>query len=140
MDDRPIDAACRMIADARAIGVYGCGREALQIKGFAMRLFHLGLPVSVVGDMTMPPLGRGDVFLVRFRSRRNLDGAGLIRGARGRRDESAVDRPAREQRGKAADFTLVIPAQTMANDQGARRPRSCRWVRCTKARCSCCSR
>ncbi len=28
-----------------------------------MRLFHLRLPVSVVGDMTMPPLGAKDVFL-----------------------------------------------------------------------------
>ena len=64
IDERPIDAACRMIAGARTIGVYGCGREALQIKGFAMRLFHLGLPVAVVGDMTMSALGRGDVFLV----------------------------------------------------------------------------
>ena len=40
-------------------GVFGCGREALQLNGFAMRLFHLGMPVSVVGDMTMPPLGAG---------------------------------------------------------------------------------
>ena len=53
-----------MLAGAGKIAVYGCGREALQIKGFAMRLFHLGLPVSVVGDMTMPALGKGDVFLV----------------------------------------------------------------------------
>ena len=53
-----------MLSQAGRIAVYGCGREALQIKGFAMRLFHLGLPVSVVGDMTTPPLGAGDVFLV----------------------------------------------------------------------------
>lgn len=29
-------------ADAPHIVVYGCGRGALQVKGFAMRLFHLG--------------------------------------------------------------------------------------------------
>ncbi|TIP59584.1 MAG: SIS domain-containing protein, partial [Mesorhizobium sp.] len=52
-----------MLASAGRIAVYGCGREALQVKGFAMRLYHLGLPVFVVGDMTAPPLGQGDVFL-----------------------------------------------------------------------------
>ena len=45
IDQGAIDQACRMLADARQILVYGCGREALQMKGFAMRLFHLGLPV-----------------------------------------------------------------------------------------------
>ena len=33
-------------------------------RGFAMRLFHLGRSVSVVGDMTTPALGKGDLFLV----------------------------------------------------------------------------
>ena len=64
IDEDAIDAACKMLAGAGRIAAYGCGREALQIKGFAMRLFHLGLPVSVVGDMTTPALGKGDVFLV----------------------------------------------------------------------------
>ncbi|TIM16399.1 MAG: 6-phospho-3-hexuloisomerase, partial [Mesorhizobium sp.] len=64
IDESRIDAACKMLAGARQIVVYGCGREALQVKGFAMRLYHLGLPVSVVGDMNTPPLGQGDVFLV----------------------------------------------------------------------------
>src|SRR6185312_2225171 len=64
IDDYSVDRACAMIADARRIGVYGCGREGLQLRGFAMRLFHLGRDVSVVGDMSMPPLGAGDLFIV----------------------------------------------------------------------------
>ncbi|TGV78360.1 SIS domain-containing protein, partial [Mesorhizobium sp. M2D.F.Ca.ET.145.01.1.1] len=64
VDGDRIDAACGMLVGARQIVVYGCGREALQVKGFAMRLYHLGLPVSAVGDMTTPPVGQGDVFLV----------------------------------------------------------------------------
>ena len=62
VDDTQIDAACEAMARAKRISVHGCGREALQIKGFAMRLFHLGMPVSVVGDMTMPPLGKATCF------------------------------------------------------------------------------
>ncbi|TGS55516.1 6-phospho-3-hexuloisomerase, partial [Mesorhizobium sp. M1D.F.Ca.ET.183.01.1.1] len=42
IDDTRVDAACEMLAGAGKIVVYGCGREALQLKGFAMRLFHLG--------------------------------------------------------------------------------------------------
>jgi 6-phospho-3-hexuloisomerase len=64
VDDIARDSACETLARAKRIGVYGCGREALQIKGFAIRLFHLGMSVWVVGDMTMPPLGEGDVFLL----------------------------------------------------------------------------
>jgi 6-phospho-3-hexuloisomerase len=33
-------------------------------RAFAMRLFHLEMPVWVVGDMTMPPLGEGNVSLL----------------------------------------------------------------------------
>lgn len=40
-DESRIDTACAMLAGANKIVVYGCGREALQVKGFAMRLHHL---------------------------------------------------------------------------------------------------
>ena len=29
-----------------------------------MRLYHLGLKVAVEGDMTTPPVGEGDLFIV----------------------------------------------------------------------------
>jgi 6-phospho-3-hexuloisomerase len=119
IDESRIDAACAMLAGANKIVVYGCGREALQVKGFAMRLYHLGLPVSVVGDMTTPPLGSGDVFLassgpgetstvlILMQVARDAGAAVLLLTAQG---ESSAAR--------LADFTLLIPAQTMADDQG----------------------
>jgi 6-phospho-3-hexuloisomerase len=33
IDESRIDAACAMLAGANKIVVYGCGREALQVKG-----------------------------------------------------------------------------------------------------------
>ena len=39
IDPLQVETACQMIADAGRIMLYGCGREGLQIKGFAMRLF-----------------------------------------------------------------------------------------------------
>src|SRR6202043_2081593 len=52
------------ILGARRIALYGAGREGLAVKGFAMRLFHMGRDAHVVGDMTTPPLGPGDLLIV----------------------------------------------------------------------------
>ena len=52
------------VAGAGKIALYGVGREGLVMRAFAMRLFHLGYNVSVVGDMTAPHLGAGDLLIV----------------------------------------------------------------------------
>ncbi len=64
IDPADLAAACETIATARNIVLYGCGREGLQMRGFAMRLHHLGCRVAMQGDMACPPVGRGDLFLV----------------------------------------------------------------------------
>ncbi|MDX8522337.1 6-phospho-3-hexuloisomerase [Mesorhizobium dulcispinae] len=120
IDDGRVDTACAMLAGAGKIVVYGCGREALQVKGFAMRLFHLGLPVAVVGDMTTPPLGKGDVFLASSGPGETTTVLTLMRVARdaGAKVVLLTAEPAGSA-AKLADFTLLVPAQTMASDQGA---------------------
>src|SRR5262249_41619550 len=115
-------AACEMIVRAGKIGTYGCGREALQVKGFAMRLFHLGLPVAVVGDMTMPPLGPGDVFLASSGPGETSTVLALMEIAKRAGATTRWLAPQPESTaGKLADFVLPTPAQTMASDQGASR-------------------
>ncbi|TGS88917.1 SIS domain-containing protein [Mesorhizobium sp. M3A.F.Ca.ET.174.01.1.1] len=122
IDDTRVDAACEMLAGAGKIVVYGCGREALQLKGFAMRLFHLGLPVSVVGDMTTPPLGPGDVFLASSGPGETTTVLTLMRVAReAGAKRLLVTAEAAGSATKLAEFALLIPAQTMASDQGAAR-------------------
>lgn len=64
VDEAEIDSLVEAILKAHQIIVYGLGREGLVMRGFAMRIMHLGLKVAVVGDMTTPPLGPGDLFLV----------------------------------------------------------------------------
>ena len=64
IDHAAVDRAVDEIAKADKVALYGVGREGLQVKGFAMRLFHLGRKASVVGDMTTPHLGRGDLLIV----------------------------------------------------------------------------
>ncbi|MHA6644903.1 6-phospho-3-hexuloisomerase [Mesorhizobium sp. A623] len=122
MDESQIDAACALLAGAGKIVVYGCGREALQIKGFAMRLYHLGLPVAVVGDITTPPLGKGDVFLVSSGPGETSTVLALMRVAKeaGATVLLVTAQPT-SSAASLADFTLAIPAQTMADDQGAQK-------------------
>ena len=122
LDESRIDAACKMLAGAKQIIVYGCGREALQVKGLAMRLYHLGLPVSVVGDMTTPPLGPGDVFLVSSGPGETSTVLTLMQVAHGAGATNLLlTAQAESSAAERADFTLLLPAQTMANDQGARK-------------------
>lgn len=58
---------CRMIGfihRSKAIFCYGVGREGLVMRSFAMRLYHLGKEVSVVGDMNCPPAAAGDLLIL----------------------------------------------------------------------------
>ncbi len=52
------------IGTATHVALFGVGREGLVIKAFAMRLYHLGINVSVVGEMVCQPLNPGDILLV----------------------------------------------------------------------------
>jgi 6-phospho-3-hexuloisomerase len=115
-----IDAAITEIATANRIALYGVGREGLQIKGLAMRLFHLGLKAAVVGDMTTPPVGNGDLLIVSagpgaFSTVLALMGVAKKAGAR----TLVVTAQASGEAAALADAVLVIPAQTMANDRPA---------------------
>jgi 6-phospho-3-hexuloisomerase len=90
------------------------------MKALAMRLFHLGCDAHVVGDMTTPPVGTGDVLLVsagpgHFSTIAALAGVARAAGAKviclTAEPSGAVPR--------AADHVVHLPAQTMAADQGA---------------------
>jgi 6-phospho-3-hexuloisomerase len=121
IDEDAIDAACKLLASAGRIAAYGCGREALQIKGFAMRLFHLGLPVAVVGDMTTPALGKGDVFLVTSGPGETSTVLALMKVARKAGAENLLlTAEPNSSAAKLAALVLRIPAQTMASDQGVK--------------------
>lgn len=122
-DANAIHAATALI-EACKFGVimgFGCGREGLQMQGFIMRLHHLGLNVSMQGDMAAPPLGKGDLLIVSA-------GPGELSTVRALMEQAKAgaasvllltavkDAPLTE----LADHALYIPATTMANDQNTR--------------------
>ncbi len=118
VSDSEMNAMCRLIDGAGHVVVYGCGREALQIEGFAMRLYHLGLNTGVAGEMTAPPVGAGDVFLATCGPGELSTVLALMGEAKKAGAHCAIITA--EPKGRAAqraDSVLIIPAQTMASDQ-----------------------
>lgn len=52
------------IIKANKIVVCGAGRVGYAIKGFGMRLGHLGLNAYALGDTTVPSISEGDLLIV----------------------------------------------------------------------------
>lgn len=118
LDDAAVDDAVAAIAGAGRIALHGVGREGLQVRGLAMRLFHLGLKASVVGDMTTPPIGAGDLLVVSagpggFATIQALIDIARTAGAA----VLVVTAQAGGEAARHADHVLVVPAQTMADDR-----------------------
>ncbi len=120
LDDAGVEAACQRIAAARHVMLFGCGREALQLRGFAMRLHHLGRPVSVQGDMAAPPLGKGDLFLCSAGPGDLASVTALMRrAAEAGAEVLFLTAEPGTPSAALADQVLAIPAQTMASDRAA---------------------
>lgn len=64
VSDGEVEALCGAILKAGTIVVCGAGRVGMATRGFGMRLGHLGLRAYVVGDATVPTIGKGDLFIV----------------------------------------------------------------------------
>lgn len=121
LDAKSFEAFAQAIAGAKTIALHGLGREGLQMKGLAMRLFHLGLDAHVVGEMTTPPVGPGDLLICSagpgdFASIAALNGIAKDAGAK----TAIVTAQPASGLAKSADHVLHIPAQTMADDQGTK--------------------
>lgn len=64
VNEQDLEALMKAISTADKIVLVGAGRVGLAIRGFAMRLAHLGLDSHMIGDATVPAIGKGDLLLV----------------------------------------------------------------------------
>lgn len=120
LDPAGLERFVAALAAARRVVLHGVGREGLMMRALAMRLFHLGLDAHVLGDMTTPPVGAGDLLVVSagpgwFSSIEALAGTAKAAGA----EVACVTAQPEGRVPQAADLVLHIPAQTMADDQAA---------------------
>jgi len=113
------DRMCDEILKARRIACYGVGREGLMMKALCMRLMHLGLDAHMVGDMTTPPVGPGDLLIASAGPGTFSTVMALLGVAR--ESEARMMVVTAQPTGPApsiADVVIELPAQTMANDRG----------------------
>ena len=115
--DATLETFCTELLAARRIACHGAGREGLMIRALAMRLFHLGLDSHVVGDMTTPPLGEGDLLVATCGPGHVPTVLAFLDVARaaGARGLAVTAVPGAEV-ARHADVLIHLPAQTMASD------------------------
>jgi 6-phospho-3-hexuloisomerase len=113
-----VDTLCDELLRARRIACYGVGREGLMMRALCMRLMHLGLDAHMVGDMTTPALGSGDLLMVSAGPGSFSTVKALMEVARssGARTAVVTAQPEGEVP-KAADSVIHLRAQTMADDK-----------------------
>jgi 6-phospho-3-hexuloisomerase len=121
MPENALDALIEEIVKAKRIVVFGLGREGLQMRGFAMRLFHMGRNVAVWGDMTAPEVASGDLFIASAGPGDLPTAQTLIDIAHkaGARTALVTAQPGGGLAGRV-DVVAVIPAQTMADDRSGK--------------------
>ncbi len=116
--DHRFDALVLASCDAKRIVLHGVRREGLMMRALAMRLYHLGLNAHVLGDMTTPPVGIGDLLVVSagpgyFSSVAAICNTAKHAGA----VVACINAQINGSVPGKSDLTLLLPAQTMANDQ-----------------------
>lgn len=108
----PSDAqVLEALTGAERIFALGAGRSGLALQMTAMRLMHLGLTVSVVGEVTAPAIGPKDVLLVASGSGTT---AGIVRAAKNAKRAGArviaITTAPESPLGQLADERILVQA------------------------------
>jgi len=64
INNEDVDNLVNEIVNANKIVVCGAGRVGMAIRGFAMRLGHMGYIAFTLGDSIVPSIGKGDLLIV----------------------------------------------------------------------------
>lgn len=106
------------IVDSPRVFLAGAGRSGLAMRGFAMRLMHMGLECYVVGEVVTPGIQADDLLLIGSGSgstaslvanAQKASAAGVRVGLVTIQEDSPI--------GRMADFVLTIPAPTPKIEQ-----------------------
>ncbi|MGQ9493777.1 MAG: 6-phospho-3-hexuloisomerase [Anaerolineae bacterium] len=108
-----VEGLSDLILGSRRTFVVGQGRSGLLMRMFALRLMQLGLTVHVVGDVTTPAIGAGDLLVACSGSGET---AGVLTPARRAKQLGAKVAAVVAQSGSSlsrlADHTLLVPGET----------------------------
>jgi 6-phospho-3-hexuloisomerase len=98
------------IERARTIQLYAMGRMQASMRGFAMRLKHMGFDTYVVFDTTTPVIGPGDLLIVNCAvTAVELNVIKLAKQAGAR--VCTIGAHPENEHGRLADLTVLVPGQ-----------------------------
>ena len=83
LQEEQLEALLRELLAARHIFLAGAGRSGVAMRAFANRLMHLGLSVSVVGEITSPHTAPGDLLVIGSGSGETESLAAMAKKAKG---------------------------------------------------------
>ncbi len=119
VDNNQAERLIDEILEAQKIVVCGAGRVGMAIRGFGMRLGHLGLQAYTLGDSTVPGIGEGDLLIVASGSGETQTIFDLVSIASKNKSKIAAITGSPESRiGQLADVIVKItaPSKTKAVD------------------------
>ena len=64
VDEKAAEAFADVVLGAKEVFCAGCGRSGFQVKGFAMRLMHMGINSYVVGETCTPNIDENGVLVI----------------------------------------------------------------------------
>jgi 6-phospho-3-hexuloisomerase len=108
-----------LLNDANRVFFMGKGRSRLVAKALAMRLMHLNYKVEIIGDITTPPVKKGDLLII-------VSGSGSIK-SNGRILDTAKKLGAKTVAFTAnngsyiainSDLAVIIPANDISSNDG----------------------
>lgn len=111
IDYTQVAAFIPYIYSADRLFLTAAGRSGLALKAAAMRLMHFGLKVFVVGEITTPAIGPGDLLIVASGSGTTVSilttaEKGIKAGATVLAFSTTLDAPL----AKLASHTIILPA------------------------------
>jgi 6-phospho-3-hexuloisomerase len=105
-----LDKLLNEIEKAKTIQLWSMGRCQLSVRGFTMRLKHMGYDAYVVYDTTTPAIGKGDL-LLNMGAANNVE-LNVIKCAKeAGATIGLVTACPENEHGKLADFTVMLPGQ-----------------------------
>jgi len=117
VDNNQVERLAKGILEAKKIVAAGAGRVGMAVRGFAMRLGHMGLETWMLGDATVPGISKGDMLLVASGSGETQTIYDLVEIAKKNGASVALVTGNPESRmGKLADIIVQIkaPSKTKA--------------------------
>lgn len=115
----PLDDLADLVTSADRVFVHGAGRSGIALRMTAMRLMHLGITTHVVGEVTTPAIGGGDLLLTAsgsgttsgiVRAAETASAAGATVAAISTTNDAPLSRTAR--------MTVLLPAATKTDRSG----------------------